>query len=182
MFNHRFEMPRVPCWLFCLAACVVAPTARGQTASPCDAPAYHLLDFWIGDWEVTAGGKIDGHDRVTRQLSGCAVHEEWSDAGGGHGFSLFYYQPSVDKWRQVWVTDHANQPGGLKEKELILRLDDGGVRFQGTIMLPQGKAVLDRTTLTPLAGGDVHQVIELSRDQGATWQAVYDARYRRATP
>ena len=167
-------------WSLLIAVLTCPAGARAQAPAPCDAPAYHLLDFWLGDWDVTAGGRLDGHDRVTRQLGGCAVHEEWADADGGHGFSLFYYQPSADRWRQVWVTDHANQPGGLKEKELILRLDDGGVRFQGTIVLPEGGTVLDRTSLTPLPSGDVHQVIEISTDQGTTWQVVYDARYRRS--
>jgi hypothetical protein len=37
---------------------------------------------------------------------------------------------------------------------------------------------MDRTTLTPLAGGRVHQVIEISRDGGKNWETVFDAEYR----
>ena len=80
----------------------------------------------------------------------------------------------------MWVTDRASEPGGTKEKRLIARYPDGGVRFQGTIIGPLGKAYLDRTTLTPLPSGEVHQVIEISPDQGVTWRVAYDARYRRS--
>jgi hypothetical protein len=40
--------------------------------------------------------------------------------------------------------------------------------------------VQDRTTLTPLAGGRVHQLIEWSNDGGRTWQIEFEAWYRRA--
>ena len=69
-------------------------------------------DFWLGSWDVSAGATLDGHDRVTRILGGCAVTEEWNDATGGKGLSLFYVQPGTRQWRQVWVTDHATFTGG----------------------------------------------------------------------
>jgi hypothetical protein len=56
---------------------------------------------------------------------------------------------------------------------------DGGVRFQGEISKPDGTSYLDRTTLTPLTGDRVRQVIEISRDGGKTWQVTFDAEYRR---
>ena len=65
-----------------------------------------------------------------------------------------------------------------KEKTLVAGDDDGGVRFQGEIPVAGGGSYFDRTTLTPLPDGTVHQVIEVSRD-GETWQAVFDAVYRR---
>jgi hypothetical protein len=142
-------------------------------------PAYHLLDFWIGSWEVYAGTTLDGHDRVSRILGGCALTEEWTDTGGGKGLSLFYLEPASGRWHQVWVTDRANLAGGLKEKILVEQLPGGGVRFQGTITGPRGRSYLDRTTLTPRPSGEVHQVIEASTDSGATWRSLYDAIYRK---
>lgn len=43
-----------------------------------------------------------------------------------------------------------------------------------------GRRCLDRTTLTPLPGGGLRQVIEISTDQGATWQTTFVAEYRRS--
>jgi hypothetical protein len=70
--------------------------------------------------------------------------------------------------------------GPIKEKLLVEEMIGGGIRFQGEILHLDGKSHLDRTTLTPLPGGRVHQVIEVSRDAGKTWEAVYDAEYRRS--
>ena len=133
---------------------------------PCQSdPDYHKLDFWVGTWDVydNHDGTLNGTDVVEKIVDGCAIVENWKEAdGSGEGKSLFYYQAAKKQWKQVWVTD----AGPIKEKQLIEEMKDGGVRFQGEILHPDGKSHLDRTTLTPLAGGRVHQVIEISRDAG----------------
>ena len=154
------------------------------TSAPCGAdPTYHVLDFWLGDWIVLADGKEAGTNRVEKILAGCAVSELWHDADGGRGDSLFFVQPVTRRWKQVWVTDQATLPCGLKEKQLVARLPGGGTRFQGEIQVPDGRVILDRTTLTPAPDGRVHQVIEISRDGGSTWATTFDAWYiRRGKP
>jgi hypothetical protein len=94
--------------------------------------------------------------------------------------SLFYYSAPERLWKQVWVTDQALRPGGLKEKHLVARGADGAVRFQGEIAPPDGRRILDRTTLRPAANGTVQQRIEISRDGGDSWTASFDAEYRPA--
>ena len=168
------------------AACVfaVATHAAQAVEAPlaCAAePALAQLDFWLGDWEVCAGGERAGHDRVTKVEGGCAVREEWTASDGSRGESLFYYSAGEKLWKQVWVTDQALRPGGLKEKHLVARFADGGVRFQGEIALPDGRRVLDRTTLRPVATGRVGQLIEISRNGGEHWTATFDAEYRPAS-
>ena len=121
-----------------------------------------------------------GTNRISRILQGCAVTEEWQDTHGTPGQSLFYVEPSLHQWKQVWVTGAARRLGGLKEKHLIARLTGGGVRFQGELRGEDGRTILDRTTLTPMPGGEVRQLIEISADGGITWQATFDGRYRRS--
>jgi hypothetical protein len=163
------------------------PGARSATGAPpsplvhpCQSDsAYHKLDFWIGTWDVydNHDGTLNGTDVVEKIVGGCAVVENWRGAdGSGEGKSLFYYQQAKKQWKQVWVTD----AGPIKEKLLVAELKDGGMRFQGEIPHLDGSFHLDRTTLTPQAGGRVHQVIEISRDAGKTWMPVFDAEYRRA--
>ena len=60
---------------------------------------------------------------------------------------------------------------------MVEEFPEGGVRFQGDITMKSGRTYLDRTTLTPLAGGRVQQVIEVSRDGGGTWKITFDAVY-----
>lgn len=175
----RFLRP-LPILLVLLAA-PLAPVHGQQPAAGCAADStYAMLDFWLGDWRVYLGDTLVGTNRITRILRGCAVTEEWRDAGGGQGRSLFYVEPARRRWKQVWVTEAAaDRVGGLKEKHLIARFPGGGVRFQGELRRPDGTILLDRTTLTPLPGGEVRQLIEVSGDGGSTWRTTFDARYRR---
>ncbi len=165
-----------------VAGLVALPSLAAEAADElpgCAAEAaLAQLDFWLGEWEVCAGAERAGHDRVARILGGCAVTESWTASDGSRGESLFYYSAGEKLWKQVWVTDQALRPGGLKEKRLIARFADGGVRFQGEIALPDGRRVLDRTTLSPLADGRVGQRIEISRDGGEHWTRTFDAEYR----
>jgi hypothetical protein len=162
----------------------VATASPAPVPPPCNAESgFHALDFWIGTWRVTVGGRYDGTDVVTKILDGCAVTEDWRDVGGGRGKSLFYYDPFAKDWTQVWVTDQATGRGGLKVKRLIAVYPDRGTRFQGVLPGPPGsRIVLDRTTLRPLPDKTVHQVIEISLDGGTTWKQTYDAIYKRTTP
>jgi hypothetical protein len=148
--------------------------------SPCDQnPAYHKLDFWIGNWEVfdTKSGEKGGTNRIEKILKGCAIIENWTEASdGSEGKSLFYFQPVKGQWRQVWVTDI----GPMKEKAAQDSYTGEGIRFQGEIPHRDGTSHLDRTTLTPLSGDRVRQIIEISRDAGKSWEVVFDAEYRRA--
>lgn len=163
---------------FALAGLLAAASAHAVEPAGCAAePALSVLDFWLGDWDVCVDGHLAGHDRVAKVLDGCAVTEAWADVDGSQGMSLFYFVASERQWKQVWVTDRALQPGGLKEKRLVVRYADGGVRFQGEIALPDGRRILDRTTLLRAPDGGVDQHIEISRDGGDTWTTTFGARY-----
>ena len=172
MRTIRLIVIRLALLMFTLSS---TSNVSGQSPIPgCHDPAYGKLDFWIGHWDVYVDGKLDGTDVVEKILKDCALVENWREAdGSGEGKSLFYYVAATKSWKQVWVTD----AGPLKEKQLIAEFPDGGVRFQGEIPHAEGKSHLDRTTLTPLPGGKVHQVIEISRDGGKSWQVNYDGQY-----
>ncbi len=130
------------------------------------------LDFWVGKWKVYSDGKFDGMDVIEKSVSGFAVIENWKDVTGSTGKSLFYYMPAKHQWKQVWVTE----AGVYKEK--VSEPSPSGMRFSGHVFLPDGRQFQDRTTLTRLPRGDVHQVIEFSKD-GYTWKTSYDAIYKR---
>ncbi len=131
------------------------------------------LNFWIGKWIVTSGGKKDGDDTVEKWVDGNAIVEHWRDTDGHEGKSFFYYMPAKKQWKQVWVTD------GEGYKEKLSEPFENGIRFSGIVYLPNGKTYHDRTTLTKLPNGDVRQVIESSRDE-KSWKVQYEANYHRA--
>ncbi|HJZ73794.1 MAG TPA: DUF4440 domain-containing protein [Vicinamibacterales bacterium] len=161
-------------FLIALLSTAVAPPSDGG----CDRPEFHALDFWIGEWTVVAAsGEPVGTNRIEKILNGCAVQENWTEPSGEEGKSLFYYSPSEHRWKQVWITDSATVLGGMKEKR-ALPVVGAGIRFQGELV-DRDRVVLDRTTLTPLGDGRVHQLIETSSDGGTTWKVQFDAMYER---
>jgi hypothetical protein len=167
--------------IFFLAAAIpcLGGAAELETPACASQPESALLDFWIGSGDVFVGSQKVGESRIRKILDGCAITEDWTDARGARGHSLFYQEPANRKWKQVWVTQRSLGRGGLKEKELIARLPGGALRFQGEVTSPDGSRYLDRTTLTPGGPGEVHQRIEISLDGGQEWKTTFDARYLR---
>ena len=107
---------------YLVAAVLLAVGVSGERAlaqsdlSPCgDREEMHLLDFWVGSWDVFSGDRKIGTTRIEKVLNGCAILEHWKSAAGGEGKSLFYYYPAEERWKQVWVTGNPFRRGGVKE-------------------------------------------------------------------
>jgi len=134
----------------------------------------NALDFWLGAWTVRdrLTGERAGENVVDRVLDGYAILEHWRSAGGIDGKSLFFWDRSVETWRQVWVSR-----GDVKEKSLV-DAAPGRARFEGVAHV-DGRTIPDRTTLTALDDGSVAQLIEHSLDRGGTWTPSFDAIYVR---
>jgi hypothetical protein len=158
------------------AALLVAGAADGQANSPCRATEVaRNLDFWVGDWDVYTGTTLAGRDKVERVLGGCGMTERWKGGEGDAGISLFAYDARKDFWTQTWITDNSAVPGGLKVK--VLRAHSStSTTFQGEIEGRNGAIYYDRTILTALPGGRVHQEIQVSHD-GVAWRTGFDAIY-----
>ncbi len=168
--------------LRCLATLLVfASTAISAQDTPpprCnESPRYHKLDFWVGRWDVYVDDRLVGHNAIDKELDGCVIIENWSGADGSDGKSLFFVDYD-GRWVQVWVSQWAMTPGGVKEKLMVDDPPEGTVRFQGVIRHPEAGEWLDRTTLTPQDDGTVHQLIEISEDNSGTWNPTFDAIYR----
>lgn len=150
-----------------------------QQPVPCsEREEFHLLDFWVGSWEVYSGDQKIGTNKIEKIMGGCAIIENWTGGRGSEGKSLFYYLPAEQTWKQVWVTENPFSNGGVKEKTHVETLDNGGSRFQGKVMAQSGTLYLDRTTLIPLANGNVEQVIEISSNDGENWREVFRGVYK----
>ena len=168
--------------LICLSLLIFeSSVALAQNEKPkcSDQPAFQLLSFWIGEWDVFSGDQKIGSNKIEWILNECAIVENWRDGRGEEGKSLFYYQPAENRWKQVWVTENPLRPGGVKEKAHIETLENGSVCFQGRMIGSEGAIYLDRTTLVPHENGHVTQIIEISADDGENWQGVFEAVYKR---
>ncbi len=142
-------------------------------------PIYQKLDFWVGDWKVYGqNDQLVGTNRIEKILKDCAVMEHWTGGDGSQGKSLFYVDNGSSDWKQVWVTENAQQPWGQKEKSMVRSEGDSLVAFQGSYRL-NGKVTLDRTTLTRIDNNTVSQLIQISQDDGENWRTTFDAIYKR---
>jgi len=161
-----------------IAAALTAPAAAQQAAEkPCTAPEHRQFDFWLGSWEVRdPQGKVVGSNRISSILNGCVLLEEWTAAGGSAGKSFNAWDARRGVWHQTWVDDQ----GGL------LRIE-GGLDGDGAMVLgstgkgPDGKAIRQRITWTPLEDGRVRQHWETSQDDGTSWTTVFDGFYARVS-
>ena len=108
------------------ALAVAAHSTEAATApSACTGEVYRAFDFWLGEWRVTAGGALAGHNRIESILGGCALLETWRGAKGGQGRSINAYDAGRGVWHQTWVDGHG--------EVLILEggWHDGAMRLEG---------------------------------------------------
>jgi hypothetical protein len=148
---------------------------------PCrTSPEARQFDFWIGEWDVTpfqappaSNPRRLGTNRIQSLLEQCALLENWTDAAGGTGKSLNWYDTNRKVWRQAWVADG----GGSTDYTGAFR--DGAMRFEAATVSPAGVPGRMRMTFFPLHRDTVRQLIETSSDSGRTWQPGFDGRYVR---
>ena len=163
-------------WLFFVLGGLVGGASGAWQAPPgCTAPEHRQFDFWVGEWEVTDSGgtTVIGANSVTREESGCLIHEHWRGGKGGTGQSFNFYDRQGRHWEQVWVASAGtvlHLTGGLSGKSMVL---------EGDVVSPQGQPVRNRIAWTPEPDGRVRQVWSTSADGGRTWQATFDGWYRK---
>lgn len=142
---------------------------------PCESdPRFHAFDFWVGDWNVTAGGQHAGTNHISAILGQCLIFEQWTSAAGGEGKSFNYYDPAYDHWRQIWVSDS----GSIIEFTGQAR--DDGIYYTAETTNPQDRSVTHhRFNFTQNGDGSVRQHWQTSSDAGKTWATIWDGRYER---
>jgi hypothetical protein len=146
--------------------------AQAQTPAPkpppgCTAPEHRAFDFWVGTWNVTVNGKPAGTNRITSDLKGCVLVEEWKSAAGNRGTSLNFYDRNTKSWHQTWMDEGGNAlhlKGGLRDGRMVMEnVDSAPVR--------------QRITWSQEPGGRVRQLWESSKDGGKSWTTAFDGLY-----
>jgi hypothetical protein len=159
------------------SAPAVTVASPATLASPhCSAKEYHLLDFWIGDWDTfetdTPGGPSIARARVEPIAQGCAIHELYEQVDGLIGDSILSYDPVREQWQQTWVTNR----GAI----MVLwgNFKDGALILEGETHLRDGKSVMQRITWQAQDDA-VRESAVLSKDGGKTWTAAFDVLFRK---
>ncbi|MDP7019368.1 MAG: hypothetical protein QGG36_26460, partial [Pirellulaceae bacterium] len=133
---------------------------------------YRQFDFWVGSWKVIGrDGQPVGSNVITKDEKGFLLTEKWTNAGGGTGTSINYYDPNDKKWKQTWVDAGGNvvqYEGGF---------EDGKMRLEGHLTRPNRDMVKSRVTYSLNDDATIRQFIEHSKDGGKTWRVYFDGRY-----
>ena len=175
---------------WCRAAILVcaALTASGEQAvaaddeNACMEGAMEQFGRYVGDWKIddlglSPDGKAWGPGQGARWIFECigdglAVQDFWYPNTGGFGTNLRIYNPDTEEWEIVWT---ANSLNGLTHISAV-QDDDGNIKMD--ILKPEPNPPRRITFMTPDENG-WDWVMEISRDEGASWTAVYKIR---ATP
>lgn len=137
---------------------------------------WRAMDFWVGDWNVfNAKGQQVGTNSIHPVDGGCVIQERWTDALGGTGGSMNFFDVTTGKVTQVWVDAQGNY------LEMRGEAKDGSVIVAGPSVARDGKTTLTKMTLTPLQDGRVRQFFETSADEGKTWTPSFEGFYVRKT-
>lgn len=149
--------------------------ALEKLAYPCENdPVFAQFDFWIGEWDVHAGGQLAGTNSIKREQRGCYLSEAWTNVGGGGGHSINYVDKITNEWVQIW-----NAAGG---SQINIRggMTDDGMLLVGTLHdVASGTTKPFRGLWTPLPDGRVRQFFEHSDDGGETWVSWFEGFYTR---
>lgn len=145
--------------------------ALAQGPAPCTEPEASQFDFWLGEWVVTANGQLAGHNKITREVGGCVLHERYTTPQGYEGESFSMYDASRDVWHQTWVDNQGlllTIEGGFEDGQMVL---------EGTTTGSNGET-LQRITWSRIDDGpEVRQLWESSTDGGQTWTTAFDGTY-----
>ena len=165
------------CWIIVVPAHADPDAVAENRAAryPCEAdPRAHAFDFWIGDWNVYAGGQLAGTNSIYPILGHCALSENWINAIGSEGKSYNFYDPGYDHWRQIWISD---TQGPI---EFVGEARDGGIFYTAETVNPaDGSVTMHDFNFTVYDNGDVRQLWKTSADRGETWTVIWDGRYVR---
>ncbi|WP_088329474.1 hypothetical protein [Lacimicrobium sp. SS2-24] len=157
-----------------LLVCLLLMQISFPVLATCQSSSYQQFDFWLGEWQVYADGKLAGTNRISKDLDNCAIREHYTTPSGYSGRSLNIYDSTRQVWHQTWVDNQ----GVL----LVLegRLEQQSMRLSGEGITAEGEKVLHRITWTPnMEDNTVRQHWQSSKDMGQTWLSLFDGRYKK---
>lgn len=136
---------------------------------------FNDFDFWLGSWKVYSNNEartFQGNNKITKLHQNCLVMENWTNALGGEGSSMNYFDPVEKQWRQVWVANgySIDYSGGPDES--------GSMVLKGTVNYYRPNTSFSiRARWTPNEDGSVRQFIEQYDEEKKIWNPWFDGLY-----
>lgn len=166
----------VSCGFLMAGLAMLTPlSAHADDAKPCASGEHRELDFWLGNWSVSANGASVGKSKVELALDQCLIVENWEGAKHHSGEKIFAYSPEDHGWYGMFADNEGRMHVFTEGKVMA-----GVAEFQGTSRGPNGETVLNRMKLARSGADKVEETWEKSSDHGASWNVVYRGVYSRS--
>jgi hypothetical protein len=147
----------------------------GQVAGACATAEHHRLDFWLGDWVISApGGAAGSTSTVSFSLDKCVVVERWGDGEEHKGENLFGYSADDRSWHGFFADNR-----GRVHVFVDGKVTAGVAEFRGPSTAEDGHTVVNRVRIILNHPNKVEQIWEKSIDNGATWTTAFRGEYTR---
>ena len=144
-------------------------------ARPCEGDEnYRRFDFWVGEWDVFAGGAKVADSKISHSNDKCGILEDYKTFGVFAGNSITYYDRVDKKWKQNWVAS-----GNVAHYTEAEKPYDGDLCFLSQFTNAKGKLVKTKMTFYNNDDGSVRQHLEFSNDDGKTWSTNFDGLYKK---
>lgn len=156
--------------------------AQQQATTPpepfCESnPGFSDFDFWVGEWNVYSNDEArqyQGTNSITKHYNACLLKETWQGAQGSGGFSVNYFNPVKEEWRQVWVANgySIDYTGGLNA--------NGAMELNGHIYGYQKNAATPfRGIWTAQEDGSIVQHFDIYDEANDAWTTWFEGLYIR---
>jgi hypothetical protein len=154
------------------------PLFAGSDAGPCTATENRELDYWLGDWVISApGGTWSSTSKVRLSLDQCVVVENWDDGKDHKGENLFGYSADDKSWHGFFADNR-----GRVHVFVDGRVASGVAEFRGPSTGEDGQIVLNRVRIVRDTPDKAEQIWEKSTDSGKTWSTAFRGEYTRKNP
>ena len=152
--------------------------ATAQQPTPgCTGPESKLLDFWVGEWDLTYtsnGQPAKSRNRISKILDGCVVLEEFTGGTGaqldGKSFSMF--DVATRRWKQTWVDNSGSY------LDFVGSTDGADVVFSREAEV-RGKKISQRMVFRDVTPASLKWLWQKSEDAGKTWTTQWEIDYKR---
>ena len=142
---------------------------------PCAGAENRQLDYWLGDWVISApGGTGSSASKVTLSLDKCVVVENWGDGKDHQGMNLFGYSADDKSWHGFFADNRGRVHVFVEGK-----VSSDVAEFQGPSTGEDGQTVLNRVRIVRDTPDKVEQIWEKSTDKGITWSTAFRGEYTR---
>ena len=148
--------------------------SNDKETPPCSSPEARQFDFWIGEWKLTWGENGEGVNKITSELDGCVIQEQF----GGRpsmdlkGISISLYDAKLGKWKQTWMDNNGGYfdlLGEFEDSKMTLVCEKES----------EGNTVLLRMVFYNISGNELDWNWEKSDDGGETWALRWHIHYQR---